>query len=222
MFTKELTNRIRKSGVIAVLVVDRVEDAVPLAHALLEGGIDSMELTMRTPAALGALKAIKEQVPEMLAGMGTILTPEQVVEVKEAGGSFGVAPGLNRRVVEKAQEAGLPFAPGIATPSDIETALEYDLRILKFFPAEPSGGIKYLQSINGPYAHLGLQYMPLGGLNAGNLSTYLESPMTLAVGGSWLAKKDVINSRDWPKITANAREARNIVEQTQHKEKKDG
>ncbi len=213
MFTPQLTAKIKESGIIAVLVVERAEDAVPLAHALLEGGVNAMELTMRTPAALDALKAITREVPEMLAGMGTILTPEQAVQVKEAGGAFGVAPGLNRRVLEKALDIGLPFAPGIATPSDIETALEYDLRVLKFFPAEPSGGLKYLQSMNAPYAHLGLQYVPLGGLNASNMQDYLDNPAIPAIGGSWLAKKDVISAQNWELITANAKEAREIAAQ---------
>lgn len=212
-FDGSLTERIGRSGVLAVLVIDRVEDAVPLANALLEGGIDAMELTLRTPAALGALKAIRANVPEMLAGIGTILTPEQAVQVKEAGGAFGVSPGLNRRVVEKAWEVGLPFAPGVATPSDIEAALEYGMRLLKFFPAEPAGGMAYLKSMNAPYAHLGLRYVPLGGLHAGNMRPYLADPMILAVGGSWLAKREQIAAGDWAAIAQCAREAVTLAQQ---------
>lgn len=211
MFEGRLAERIGKSGVIAVLVIDEVADAVPVAKALLAGGIDSMELTLRTPAAIGALREIRANVPEMLAGIGTIINPEQVRQVKEAGAAFGVAPGLNRRVIEEAKKVGLAFAPGVVTPSDIEIALEYDLKQLKFFPAEPSGGLKYLKSMNAPYAYLGMKYIPLGGINAENMRGYLEDPIVLAVGGSWMAKREFIQNKDWETITEQAQEASAIV-----------
>jgi 2-dehydro-3-deoxyphosphogluconate aldolase / (4S)-4-hydroxy-2-oxoglutarate aldolase len=198
---------LRAARVVAVLMIDRVEDAVPVAEALLAGGVRAMELTLRTPAAMGALREIKRSVPEMMAGIGTILRPEQVSEVVEAGGSFGVAPGMNRRVVEAALAAGLPFAPGICTPSDIEAALEYDRTVLKFFPAEPSGGLPYLDAIAAPYAHLGLRYLPLGGIHEGNLQTWIENRHVGAVGGSWLAGKEAIMRRDWTGITEKAQRA---------------
>ncbi len=212
MNEKETTvfGRLRKSGIIAVLILDRVEDAVPLAEALLEGGIEAMELTMRTPAALGALREIVAKVPGMLAGMGTILTIEQVKQVVDAGAAFGVAPGMNPRVVEAALAAGLPFAPGICTPSDIERALEYERRFLKFFPAEPSGGLPYLESIAAPYAHLGLEYVPLGGVNVGNCQEWLRHPLVGGVGGSWLAPKALVAAGDWGAIRAAAAQARGI------------
>ena len=166
-----------------------------------------MELTLRTPAALGALRAIKAAVPEMLAGIGTVLRPDQVLQVMDAGGEFAVAPGMNPRVVELALEVGLPFAPGICTPSDIERALEYDRTTLKFFPAEPSGGLPYLRMISAPYAHLGLRYLPLGGLTLANLAEYLREPCVGGIGGSWLAPREVIAAGDWPRITRNAQEA---------------
>ncbi|MBP7950808.1 MAG: bifunctional 4-hydroxy-2-oxoglutarate aldolase/2-dehydro-3-deoxy-phosphogluconate aldolase [Verrucomicrobiales bacterium] len=197
----------QKSAVIAVLVLDRVEDAVPVAEALLAGGVDAMELTLRTPAALGALKAIKNHVEKMTAGIGTILTPDQVGQVADLGAAFGVSPGMNPRVVEKAFLRGLPFAPGICTPSDIERALEYDRKLLKFFPAEPSGGLKYLDSIAAPYAHLGLKYVPLGGLNEQNFGAYLRNPHVGGIGGSWLAPKNLIAEKNWAAITENARRA---------------
>ena len=191
-FNPELADRIQKAGIIAVLIVDRVEDAVPLAKSLLDGGVGVMELTLRTEAALGALKAIRSSVPEMLAGVGTILTPAQVTEVKEAGAAFGVAPGVSRRVMEAARKAGLSFAPGILTPSDIEAALEYDCQLLKLFPAEPAGGLAYLKAMAAPYAHLGLKFVPLGGVNAKNMGTYLADPLISALGGSWLAPREAI------------------------------
>ncbi|MHB8902534.1 MAG: bifunctional 4-hydroxy-2-oxoglutarate aldolase/2-dehydro-3-deoxy-phosphogluconate aldolase [Thermoguttaceae bacterium] len=211
-FPAEILGRIESCGVVAVLVIDEVRHAVPLARALLAGGVDVMELTLRTPAALGALRTIRAEVPEMLAGIGTILTPAQVREVAEAHAQFGVAPGLNRRVVETAQAARLPFAPGITTPSEVETALELGCRELKFFPAEPAGGIHYLKSMAAPYAHLGVRFIPLGGLTADNMSAYLGDSMVPAIGGSWLATRQAIGAEDWEAITANAAEARRIVD----------
>ncbi len=214
-FKKQVLQRIREAGVIAVLVVDEVEDAVPLARSLLDGGVKIMELTLRTPAALDALRAIRDNVPEMMAGIGTILTPRQVKDVANAGAAFGVAPGTNPNVVKAALDSGLSFAPGVATPSDIETALELECRALKFFPAEPSGGMPYLKSMAGPYKHLELTFMPLGGINARNMSAYLKEDMIPAVGGSWLAKRDVIRNHDWQTITENAREATQIIRKLQ-------
>jgi 2-dehydro-3-deoxyphosphogluconate aldolase/(4S)-4-hydroxy-2-oxoglutarate aldolase len=213
LFTEELRGRLRQVGVVAVLVVDQVGDAVPLAKTLVEAGVDIMELTLRTPAALEALRLVRKEVPQMICGIGTVLTPEQVKQVVEAGAAFGVAPGMNRRVVEQALRAGLPFAPGVATPSDIEMALEYGCRILKFFPAESCGGMPYLKNMAAPYGHLGLRYMPLGGINAGSMKAYLADPMVTALGGSWIAPRDLIQQKDWKTIHKNAREAREIVEQ---------
>jgi len=208
----ELNERIGRCGVVAVLVVDEAKHAVPLARALVEGGVDVMELTLRTPAALDALRTIAAEVPKMLPGIGTILTPEQVREVAEAKAAFGVAPGLNRRVVEEAQRVGLPFAPGVATASDLEAALELGCPDVKFFPAEASGGMAYLKSMAGPYAHLGVRFIPLGGLKAENCGAYLEAPNVLAVGGSWLAPRADVHNESWQTITARAAEARAIVE----------
>ena len=193
--------------VVAVLVIDDEKHAVPLAKALLAGGVDCMELTLRTDAAMGALRRIRAEVPEMVAGIGTILTVDQVKDVHEAGGSFGVSPGLNPKVLAAARDLGLPFAPGVLTPSDIECALEDDLRLLKFFPAGPSGGLKYLDAVAAPYQHLGVRFVPLGGIHLGNMREYLASPHVAAIGGSWIAKRDVIAAEDWETITANARAA---------------
>lgn len=206
-FAPALAKRLEKCGIIAVLVVDRVEDAVPLAKALLAGGVDVMELTLRTSAAMDALRAIKQDVPEMTAGVGTILTPQQVDEVATAGAAFGVAPGLNPRVVKAAREAGLSFGPGIATPSEIELAVELGCKLLKFFPADPSGGLTYLKAMISPFAHLGLKFIPLGGVNAKNMGSYLSDPNIAALGGSWLAPRDLIRTGAWDEITQLAAEA---------------
>ncbi len=211
-FPPEILRRIEDCGVIAVLVIEDVDHAVPLAEALLAGGVEVMELTLRTPAAIGALKAVRESVPDMLAGIGTVLTPGQVDEIADAGAAFGVAPGLNPRVLARAHEKNLPFAPGVVTPSDIEAAVGLGCRELKFFPAEPSGGLPYLSSIAAPFGHLGVRFIPLGGINSENMISYLANPAVAAIGGSWLAPRELIQAQDWARIKALAAEARNTIE----------
>jgi len=213
LFSEELKRRIRNSGVIAVLVIEDAEVAVPVARALLEGGISAMELTLRTPAALEALKRIRSDVPQMLAGVGTILRADQVKEVAAAGAEFGVAPGYNPRVVDAAKAAGLAFAPGVATATELEWALEQGCRILKFFPAEPLGGIPYLKSMNSPYSYLDLQFVPLGGVNQENLRAWLEQSFVTAVGGSWIANKQLIAAQDWDEIRRRAEQAHSIFKE---------
>jgi 2-dehydro-3-deoxyphosphogluconate aldolase/(4S)-4-hydroxy-2-oxoglutarate aldolase len=211
-FSPPIAERLSRTGIVAVLIIDDPADAVPLARALLAGGVDAMELTLRTPVALDALRAICSEVPGMLAGIGTILTTQQVDEVVAAGAAFGVAPGTNRRVVQAAVAVGLPFAPGVVTPTDVESAVELGCRLLKFFPAESSGGIAYLQSMAAPFVHLGVRYLPLGGIHLENLGRYLEDPNVLAVGGSWLAPRDLIAQRDWIGIEQRARQARQRID----------
>jgi 2-dehydro-3-deoxyphosphogluconate aldolase / (4S)-4-hydroxy-2-oxoglutarate aldolase len=211
--TEDLTRHLHQTGVVAVLIIDHAGEAVPLARALLAGGIDSIELTLRTPAALECLRRIRHEVPEMNVGAGTILTPEQVHQAREAGASFGVSPGLNPRVVAEARRAGLPFAPGVCTPTDIELAVESGCRVLKFFPAEPCGGLPCLRAISAPFQHLGVRFIPLGGVAPANAAQYLSEPSVLALGGSWLAPKDLIARGDWDAITRLARDARAIVNQ---------
>lgn len=211
MFPDSLLARLHRSGVVAVLTIDDADSAVPLAKALLAGGVDSIELTLRTPIALDAIRRIHREVPEMLLGAGTILTPAQAAEAKSAGAAFGVAPGCNARVVTEANRIGLPFAPGICTPSDIEAAVELGCRALKFFPAEQSGGLPFLRAIAAPFAHLGVRYIPLGGITPANADTYLAEPSVLALGGSWLAPRNLVRARDWPALTALSREASDLV-----------
>ena len=194
-----------------MLILERADDAVPVARALLKGGVKCMELTLRTDAAIEALRQIRQQVPEMLAGIGTVLRAEQVDEIVAAGAQFAVSPGLNPGVVDRAQELGLPFAPGVMTPSEIEVAIELGCRELKFFPAEPSGGLKMLDSLRAPYSHLGVQFIPLGGISATNLKAWLSNPGVFAVGGSWLAPKDLIQAKNWDAITDRAEEASRLV-----------
>jgi 2-dehydro-3-deoxyphosphogluconate aldolase/(4S)-4-hydroxy-2-oxoglutarate aldolase len=211
MIPDSISKRIESTGIVAVLVIDREEDGPELAKALLEGGVDIMELTLRTPAAIGALRRIRAEVPDMLAGAGTVLTPAQVEEVKNAGAEFAVSPGVNPRVMQAAKEAGLPFAPGISTPSDIEQALEFDCRLLKFFPAEASGGLARLKAMSAPYQHLGVRFVPLGGVSEKNMSTYLADPLIAALGGSWLAPREAIMEKRWSDITGLARQATTLI-----------
>lgn len=203
----EFQSVIVENPVVAVLIIDDARDAVPVAEALVAGGVKSIELTLRTDAAIEALAAIKKGVPEILAGVGTVIFPEQVRPIVDAGADFAVAPGFSRGVVEAALTLGLPFAPGIATPSDIEAAVPFGFRVLKFYPAEAMGGLPYLTAMSAPYRHLGLSFVPLGGVNTGNLTEYLGSPLIAAVGGSWIAKRELIKAKDWETIRRNAAEA---------------
>lgn len=195
---------------VAVCTVADAKDAVPMAEALMRGGITAIELTLRTAAGLDAIKAIRKAFPEMYVGAGTVLTPDQVVQAKDAGACFAVAPGTNVKVIQKANEIGIPFGPGIFTPSDIEAALENGCRMLKYFPAA-SCGIKHLKAIAAPYKHLGIKFIPLGGVNISNLAEMLSDPLIAAVGGSWLAKSEQIAQGKFDEIEAQAREAAAVI-----------
>lgn len=213
-FPSEMLDRIQTAGVVAGFSVDDPRHAVPIAEALLSGGVQAIELTLRTPAGLDAVRAINGSVPEILLGVGTILTPDQIYEVREAGAHFGVAPGFNPRVVEAAVEAGLPFAPGIATPSELEGALELGCRFFKLFPAGPLGGVEYLRSLAAPYKHLGVRFFPLGGLNSSNMVEYLQEPTVAAIGGSWIVEREHVESGDWAAVAACAAESRAMLTQS--------
>ena len=209
--SKEVQNEIAREGIIAVLEIESEKNAVPLARALLEGGITVIELALRTKASIPSISLIAKEVPQMYIGIGTIIEPGQVATVKKENGvRFGVSPGINPEIVREALAADLPFAPGIATPSEIEQAISLGCHVVKFFPAEGMGGLNYLKSINGPYNHLGIKYIPLGGVTAENLASYARFDSILAIGGSWIASKDMINSQNWAEITKRAREAKEI------------
>ncbi len=207
----EIIKKIDDAGVIAVLVIDDVKHAVPTALALLAGGIDNIELTLRTPAAIDCIKAIQNEVPEITMGIGTVLTTKQVEAVAKLGVDFAVAPGCNAKVLKAAQENALSFAPGVMTPSEIETALEYGCRVIKYCPAEPAGGLTFLKNMAGPYGYLGLTFIPLGGLNLNNARAYLESPLITAIGGSWIANRPLIQNEQWETITQNAQDITNLI-----------
>jgi 2-dehydro-3-deoxyphosphogluconate aldolase/(4S)-4-hydroxy-2-oxoglutarate aldolase len=202
-----MNDQIQQHRIVPVAIIDDATHAVPLARALRAGGLPIIEVTLRTPAALEAIRAIRAECPEMLVGAGTVLTPQQVHESVAAGAMFGVSPGLNADVVRTARDAGLFFMPGVMTPSDVEAALALDCRLLKFFPAVPAGGLAMLQSLAGPYAHTGVQFVPLGGVNANNMSDYIALPSVAAIGGSWICDRALVREQRWSEITQLSLEA---------------
>jgi 2-dehydro-3-deoxyphosphogluconate aldolase/(4S)-4-hydroxy-2-oxoglutarate aldolase len=190
-----------------VIVIEDENDAEPLAEALLEGGLDVIEVTLRTAAAPAALSRILREFPEMLVGAGTVVTREQARRCVDLGVSFGVAPGFNPETVRLFQENGLPFIPGVLSPSEIEAAYGHGCTLLKFFPAGAAGGPKMLRALSGPYASLGVRFCPTGGVSVDNMNEYLSLPEVFAVGGSWLAGKSQIAEKQWSVITRQTREA---------------
>ena len=206
--TEEIQDKIAEGGIIAVLEIESEKNAVGTAKALFEGGITVIELALRTPGSVPSISLIAKEVPQMYIGIGTIIESGQAAMVKkESGVRFGVSPGINPTIVKEAIAADLPFAPGIATPSELEQAISLGCRVVKFFPAEGMGGLSYLKSINGPYNHLGIKYIPLGGVTPNNLADYAKFNPVLAIGGSWIANKELINAQNWQEITNRAREA---------------
>lgn len=201
----EVLKQIESYGVVPVVKIDRAEDAVPLARALAGGGLPIAEITFRTDAAEESIRRIAAEVPEVLVGAGTVLTTGQAGKALAAGARFIVSPGINPKVVRFCQEKGAPVTPGVATPTDIETALELGLDTVKFFPAEALGGLETLKALSGPYG--ALRFIPLGGVSTANMNQYLAFPKVAAVGGTWLAKDDVIRAGDFGRITGLACEA---------------
>ena len=196
-----------KRPIIPVITIDDAQDAVPLANALIEGGIDVIEITFRTAAAADAITAIARSVPKMLLGAGTVVTPDQAKRALDAGVSFGLAPGLNPRTIETFAAAGTLFIPGVMTPSEIEQGLSMGCKLLKFFPAEQAGGPGFIKALSGPYASSGVKLCPTGGVTLDNMNDYLSLPIIAAVGGSWLATSKQIAAKDWKTITQQAKDA---------------
>jgi len=203
--------RIAELKVVPVVAVESVERALPFADALIAGGLPIAEITFRTAAAADVIRLLSAERPELLVGAGTVTTPEQARAAQECGATFAVAPGFNPRVVKTAREIGLPFSPGVMTPSDVEGAVEAGVTTLKFFPAGAAGGVPMLKSLVAPYGHLGVRFIPTGGVSLANLADYLAEPSVIAAGGTWLAKKDAISAGKWDEITANCREVCELV-----------
>lgn len=203
--TEQLLALLDGQPVIPVLKIDDAKSAVPLARALAKGGLKAIEITMRTPAALEAIRRAAGEVPEAVVGAGTILNAAQFEEAAKAGSRFIVSPGASRQVIEAARASPVPLLPGAITPSEMMTALEEGLDFLKFFPAEQAGGAAFLKSLASPFA--GLRFCPTGGVSAKNAADYLSLPNVACVGGSWVAPDDAVKAGDWARIEALARDA---------------
>lgn len=207
----KVLEEIQKIGIVPVVVLEDVKDAKPLAKALCEGGLPCAEITFRTDAAEEAIRVMSQEFPDMLIGAGTVLTTEQVDRAVAAGAKFIVSPGLNPKVVKYCVDKGILMTPGCSTASDIEQALEFGLDVVKFFPAEPAGGLNMIKALAAPY--VGVKFMPTGGINATNVKDYLKYNRILACGGSWMVKGDLIKTGDFARITELTREAVNIVKE---------
>ena len=202
---KKVMKRLHGIGIIPAIVLDRVEDAAPLADALCKGGLPAAEVTFRTPAAHDAMIAMKKARPELLVGAGTVLSIEQVDSALDAGAEFIVAPGLNPEVVAYCQKKGVAVCPGISTASELERALALDLHTVKFFPAEAAGGIKTIKALCGPYKNM--TFLPTGGINEKNMLDYLSFNKIFAIGGTWMVKADLIKNGQFNKVEEISREA---------------
>jgi len=201
----DIFEQIEKLGIIPVVKIEEAKHALPLAKALKEGGLPVVEITFRTAAAEEAIKQIADHLPDVLLGAGTVLTTDQAQKAIEAGAKFIVSPGLNPKVVCFCLDKGVPIVPGVSNPTDIETALDLGLKILKFFPAEAFGGLKTLKAMSAPYGMV--KFIPTGGINVNNLREYLAFDKVLACGGSWMVKSDLIASENFVKIIELTKEA---------------
>ena len=202
----DVLTRLANSIVVPVVVLDKVEDAIPTAKAMAAGGVDTMEITFRTACAPEAIKAVAENCPDVLVGAGTIVNLEQCKLAVEMGAKFIVSPGFSEEVVGWCVENGIPVAPGCVTPTEIMSALKYGLKMVKFFPANVYGGLNAMKNLSAPF--VGLKFLPTGGVNAGNIKEYVDAPFIHAVGGSWVCPKADIAAGNWEKITNLCLEAR--------------
>ncbi|GAA8788062.1 ketohydroxyglutarate aldolase [Helicobacter pylori] len=187
------------SPIVPVVVIEDIKDAVPLAQSLIEGGIQIIEVTLRSSCALEAIELIAKNVPKMRVGAGTILNPTQLEQAQNRGAEFLISPGLTIKLLEHAKKKDMPLIPGVSSSSEVMQALELGYSALKFFPAEYCGGVKLLNAFNGPFK--GVKFCPTGGISTDNMRSYLDLENVLCVGGSWLTPKDLIQNKEWDKIT---------------------
>ncbi|GAA7456708.1 bifunctional 4-hydroxy-2-oxoglutarate aldolase/2-dehydro-3-deoxy-phosphogluconate aldolase [Helicobacter pylori] len=187
------------SPIVPVVVIENIKDAVPLAQSLVEGGIHIIEVTLRSSCALEAIELIAKNVPKMRVGAGTILNPTQLEQAQNRGAEFLISPGLTIKLLEYAKKKDMPLIPGVSSSSEVMQALELGYSALKFFPAEYCGGVKLLNAFNGPFK--GVKFCPTGGISADNMHSYLNLENVLCVGGSWLTPKNLIQNKEWDKIT---------------------
>jgi 2-dehydro-3-deoxyphosphogluconate aldolase/(4S)-4-hydroxy-2-oxoglutarate aldolase len=207
---EEVLNCFHAFKIIPVIAIDRLENVLPLADALIKGKLPLMEITYRTNIAAQAINKLRKERPDMITGAGTVLTIDELHSAIDNGASFAVAPGFNRTIVEEAKKRNFPFFPGVMTPSDLESTMLLGIHICKFFPAEAAGGILYLKSLIAPYSHKKIRFIPTGGINTVNLRDYLTLKEVIAVGGTWIAKKTEIEKGNWAGITENCLQANKI------------
>lgn len=200
-----ILKKIGELGLVPVVKIDKAEDAVPLGKALIKGDLPIAEITFRTSAAAKAIKALTSELPELLVGAGTVLTTEQAQQAVSSGAQFIVSPGFNTKIVDYCLENNIPVTPGVNNPTQIEMAIERELEVVKFFPAEASGGLNLLKALSGPFSEI--KFIPTGGIDQNNLMSYLAHPQVLACGGSWMVKSDLISSGNFHRITELAQEA---------------
>ena len=215
--SEAIFTQIAQLGIVPVITIEKTEAAIPLADALLDGGLPIVEITFRTAAAAEVIRKITKERPKLIVGAGTVLTTANLEAAKGAGAAFGVAPGLNPQIVKQAQSIGLPFVPGIATPSEIELGLSLGCKFLKFFPAEALGGVAMLEALSTPYKHTGVRFMPSGGVNTKNLESYFDLETVAAVGGTWIARKEDLANGKWNEIRARCKTALEIAVKTRTK-----
>lgn len=201
----KVLEEISKIGIVPVIALDRVEDAEPLAKALIDGGLPCAEVTFRTAAAEESIRIMASKFPELLVGAGTVLTTDQVDRAVNAGAKFIVSPGLNPEIVKYCVDKNIPITPGTANPSDVEQAIKYGLEVVKFFPAEQAGGINMIKAMAAPYVNM--KFMPTGGINPDNLKSYLDFNKIIACGGSWMVKKDMVAAGDFDGICKLTKQA---------------
>ena len=207
----EMMQQLKKIGIIPVVVLNDVKDALPLAERLMKGGLPCAEVTFRTAAAEESIRQISKAFPDMIVGAGTVLTTEQADRAIDAGSKFVVSPGFNPKVTEYVLKKGVPMTPGVCTPTEIEAAMSLGLDVLKFFPAEPSGGLKMIKAVAAAYVNL--QFMPTGGINADNVRDYLKYDRIVACGGSWMVNGKLISEGKFDEIEDLVREAAGIVKE---------
>jgi len=203
----QIIQQLRQYGVVPVIAIEKIEYALPLADALISGGLPVAEITFRTEAAGDVMELLQKERPELILGAGTVLTLDNLKRAIDVGAQFCVAPGTNPTVLAEAQKQGMPFVPGVCTPSDVETAMHLGCKTLKFFPAEAAGGIKMLKSLIGPYGHTGVDFIPTGGVSPTNLGDYLALPQVVACGGTWIAKGDDLAAGNWDAIVHRCQKA---------------
>lgn len=201
-----ITDSMQKSIIVPVVVIENAKDAVPTANALLAGGINVMEITLRTAAALDSIRSVAAQCPDMIVGVGTVLTIEQAKEAVEAGAKFIVSPGFDEEIVKWCVENDIDVTPGCVTPTEIMMARKLGLRVVKFFPANVYGGLKAITNLAAPFTDM--QFLPTGGVNTENIAEFVANPAIFAVGGSWVCKKADITAGNFDKITELCKEAR--------------